>query len=65
MNKPRKRAPISNKVAISDDSVLPTEVEDTRIKMESLDMTQSVLMENKIIPKDLYEPSFNSRKSVS
>ena len=67
-NKSRKRAPISNKVGGPvqlNDSILPTDIEEAGIKIESLDMTQDTLLGNKMIPQDLYEPSFSSRKSVS
>ena len=68
MNKSKKRAPISNKVASPgqlNDPVLPTDIKEVGIKMESLDINQDALLENKMIPRDLYEPSFSSRKSVS
>ena len=67
-NKPKKRPPIPKNDPSSgqaDDLDLASEVENTRIKMETLDMNKEILSGNKTVPRDLYEPSFNSQKSVS
>ena len=46
-------------------SGLDSTIQETKIKMEALDMNENTSFPNRTLPKDLYEPSFNSRKTVS
>ena len=67
-NTERKRTSIS-KTNNNLDSVvtsgLDSTVQETKIKMDELDLNENTSFPNRTLSKDLYEPSFNSRKSVS
>ena len=67
-NTQRKRTSISktsNNFESVVGSCLDSTIQETKIKMEALDMTENTSFPNRTLPKDLYEPSFNGRKSVS
>ena len=67
-NRQRKRTSISKSSNIydsEDGSALGPMIQETKIKMEALDMNDNNSLSNKTLPRDRYEPSFNSRKSVS
>ena len=67
-NTERKRTSISktnNNLDSVVTSSLDSTVQETKIKMEELDLNENTSFPNRTLSKDLYEPSFNSRKSVS
>ena len=67
-NTQRKRTSISETSNNFDSVVgsgLDSTIQETKVKMEALDMTENTSFPNRTLAKDLYEPSFNGRKSVS